>query len=270
MSFPHDLRAVVTGGGSGLGRALALELAARGGRVVVADINEAAANETAKLVTDAGATAFAQVCDVRDPAAVEALADAADTYFGGSDLIVNNAGVAVSGKVGEVSLDDWRFIMDVNLYGVVHGCHTFAPRFAAQGRGFILNVASAAGLLSPPEMGPYNVTKAGVVALSETLRAELAPSNVYVSVLCPTFFRTNLLDTSRGPAHHAEQGLALMDRAKMTPSDVARAALESLESNQLYAVPMMDGRAMWRFKRLLPAAYAGVLAWLVKTDRLPS
>src|SRR6185312_10510780 len=112
-------------------------------------------------------------------------------------LVINNAGVAVGGRVGEVALDDWRWIMGVNLWGVIHGCHVFATQLRAQGSGHILNVASAAGLLAPPGMAPYNVTKAAVVALSETLRGELRDAGVGVTVLCPTFFRTNIAASSR-------------------------------------------------------------------------
>ena len=112
---------------------------------------------------------------------------------------MNNAGVAAGGLVGEQSLDDWKWIVDINLWGVIHGCHVFAPRFRAQRSGYILNVASAAGFVSLPEMASYNVTKAGVIALSETLCGELSPCGVRVSVTCPSFFKTNLMDVLRSP-----------------------------------------------------------------------
>ncbi len=270
MTLPEHCRSIITGGGSGLGRALAMELAGRGARILIADVNEAGGTETVRMLTDAGAQAHFQSCDVRDSAQVEGLADVAETKLGGVDLMVNNAGVAVTGKMGEVSLEDWRFIVDVNLLGVVHGCHTFAPRLAAQGRGYILNVASAAGLLCPPDMGPYNVTKAAVVALSETLRGELGAKGVGVSVLCPTFFETNLMDSARGPGHHRSLATKLMKRSNVQASDVSRAALDALDNGRLYVIPMFDGRAMWSFKRLMPQAYAGTVAWLSKRNLLPS
>jgi NAD(P)-dependent dehydrogenase (short-subunit alcohol dehydrogenase family) len=270
MTLPEHCRSIITGGGSGLGRALAMELGGRGARILIADVNEAGGTETVRMLTDAGVQAHFQACDVRDAAQVEALAEAADSTIGGVDLMVNNAGVAVTGKIGEVSLEDWRFIVDVNLLGVVHGCHTFAPRFVQQGRGAFLNVASAAGLLCPPDMGPYNVTKAAVVALSETLHAELGPKNVGVSVLCPTFFETNLMQTSRGPERHRSMATKMMKRSNVQASDVSRAALDALDDNRLYVVPMFDGRAMWGLKRLMPQTYAGLVAWFSKRNLLPS
>lgn len=270
MSLPEHVRAVVTGAGSGLGRAIATELGGRGARLLIADIDEAGGRQTVEALRSSGVTAHFRRCDVRSADDVEALAVEAEALFGGADLIVNNAGVAVSGRVGEVPLDDWRFIVEVNLYGVVHGCHAFVPRFVAQGRGHVLNVASAAGLLSMPEMGPYNVTKAGVVALSETLHAELAPSNVGVTVLCPTFFKTNLMSTARGPTHHVDAAGKMMQRARTDASEVARAALDALDARRLYAVPMVDGRALWSVKRATPGGFAGVLAFLSKRGWLPS
>lgn len=260
MSIPDRPRAVVTGGGSGLGRAFCLELARRRGTIVVADVDEAGAAETAKLVAEAGGTAHTRSCDVTSSDAVERLAAESETLLGGVDLVVNNAGVAVGGPIGVVPLEDWRWVIGVNLWGVIHGCHAFVPRMKARGRGHVLNVASAAGLLSAPEMGPYNVTKAGVVALSETLAAELRGSGVGVTVLCPTFFRTNIHKAAR--AHgSADPAMVerLMDRAKVQADGVARFALRAADAGILYALPHGDGRSFWRLKRLAPESYQRVL-----------
>ena len=178
-------RALVTGAASGLGRALAVALASRGARVLAADLDLEGARETAEQVTRAGGEGHAAEADVTQAADVERLAREMDARFGGVDFVANNAGVAVAGPVGVVPLEDWRWAVGVNLWGVVHGCHVFVPRMRAQGAGHILNVASAAGLLSPPGLAPYNVTKAAVVSLSETLAGELYGSGVGVSVLCP-------------------------------------------------------------------------------------
>lgn len=256
MSLVDSPRAVVTGAGSGLGRAFCLELHKRGARIVCADIDGALAQKTAAEV---GGTDV--VCDVARIEDVEALAAAADRALGGVDLVINNAGVAVAGAVGEVPLDDWRWIMGVNLWGVIHGCHVFTPRLKRQGRGHIINVASAAGLLAPPGMAPYNVTKAALVALSETMQAELRHTGVGVTVLCPTFFQTNIHKNARG-SDEKQAALVekLMARAKIQADAVARIALDTAAANELYALPHADGRWMWRLKRWAPASYVTMTA----------
>jgi NAD(P)-dependent dehydrogenase (short-subunit alcohol dehydrogenase family) len=258
MSIPKSPRAVVTGAGSGLGRALSLALARRAGRIIVADLDLASAEQTAEAVNRAGGQAIAQQADVAKVEQVEALAQLADERFGGSDLIANNAGVGVGGPVGDVSLRDWEWIMNINLWGVIYGCHVFAPRFKRQKSGHILNIASAAGLLCAPGMAPYNVTKAGVVALSETLCTELMPFDVGVTVVCPTFFKTKIADSSRfaGASDRVtELAKQQMERSKVQADDVAESALASCEKNQLYCLPMADVRWGWRIKRLVPNSF---------------
>lgn len=256
-------RAFVTGAGSGLGKAIALDLARRGARIVVAELDAARAEETVGEIaeiartTGNGAAGFAFACDVTKADDVEAGARFAEEKLGGVDVVVNNAGVAVGGRTGEVSLEDWRHVVAVNLWGVIHGCHVFVPRLRRQKSGLILNVASAAGLLSPPELGPYNVTKAGVVALSETLHTELADDNIGVTCLCPTFFKTRILEASRGPQTESDRKAVaqMMKDSKLQAPEVAAAALAALESHQLYAVPMWDGWLLWSLKRLAPGAF---------------
>jgi NAD(P)-dependent dehydrogenase (short-subunit alcohol dehydrogenase family) len=245
--------AVVTGGAGGLGRAFCEELGARGLRVVVSDIDEVGAAETAERVRRAGGDARAIRCDVADPDQVEALARAAREWCGDIDLVINNAGVAVAGRFERVSMQDWHWIMGINVWGVVHGCRAFVPSMRERKRGWIINVASAAGLLATPKMAPYNVTKAAVVSLSETLHAELAADRVHVTCLCPTFFQTNIGRDSRGADPRMRQVMEkLMSRSRIQAPEVARAALTGVARNQLYVVPMSDGRTMWRLKRLAP------------------
>ena len=254
MALPAAARAVVTGAGSGLGRALCVEIARRGGRIVASDVNVEAARATAASL---GGDAHAVACDVTKLEDVERLAAEVDRLFGGVDLVVNNAGVAVGGDIGAVPMADWRWIVDVNLWGPIHGCHVFVPRLRRQGRGHVLNVASAAGLLAAPGMGPYNVTKSAVVALSETLYGELAGTGVGVSVLCPTFFQTNITKASRvtGAADRVELANTLMAGAKIQADGVARRAIDAVEHGQLYVLPHSDGRWIWRLKRLAPRAF---------------
>ncbi len=253
-------RVVITGAGSGLGRAVALEAVRRGSRIVVSDIRVDRLEETARLVLEAGGEAIERVCDVSDPDAVESLIEMAFAELGGVDLLVNNAGVAVGGLIGDVPLEDWAFVVDVNLWGVIYGCHFCLPRMREQGGGCILNVASAAGLMSSPKLGPYNVTKSAVVSLSETLDAELLKSPVNVRVLCPTFFATNLLEGARTTEPQA-LGSAdrLMQQSRYSAEDIARAALDGVTRRDLYIVPMLDGRLLWRVKRISPNRFG----WLM-------
>lgn len=269
MSFPERPRAVITGAASGFGRAVALRLASRRGRLVLGDIDEAGLEETAKLAREAGGEVRTLRCDVRVPGEVEALALLADEAFGGTDVLVNNAGVAVAGPIGDVSLEDWRWQIDINLWGVIYGCHFFVPRMKEAGRGFILNVASSAGLLCVPEMGPYNVTKAGVVALSETLYGELSGSGVRVSALCPTFFRTNIHKNARSSKpENQEQAAKLVTGSKWSAEQIADVALAALEAGELYVVPQTDGKVLWRAKRVLGQRFYGVIGRLAKSQRL--
>lgn len=263
MSIPNKPRAVVTGGAGGLGRAFCLALAARGAKILVSDVDLAGAEQTAAEVGRRGGSGHAVRCDVSDPAEVQRLLEEADAKLGGVDLVVNNAGVAVAGPVGEIPLEDWRWITAVNYWGVIHGCHTFLPRFKQQGSGHVLNVASTAGLVSAPLMAPYNMTKAAVVALSETLAGELHGTGIGVTVLCPTFFRTNIMASSRRTAMD-DGGMETvvnyrMDSSKLQADDVARVALEACDRGLLYAVPMSDGQWSWRMKRLMPERFHTVM-----------
>ncbi|GAB4510898.1 MAG: SDR family NAD(P)-dependent oxidoreductase [Haliangiales bacterium] len=265
----NALNAVITGGGSGLGRALCLDVASRGGRVVVADIDEVGAAETARQVTSAGGEAHVLRCDVRSPDEVEDLAERARELLGDIDLVANNAGVAVSDEFEDISLDDWRWIVDINLWGVIHGCRAFLPAMKARGRGYVLNVASMAGLLSMPRASPYNTTKAAVVALSETLHGEYRKHGVNVSVLCPTFFRTNIVERGRIASDDARAGATkAMNRSRVQAPGVARAALDGVLSGQLYVLPMRDGRVMWRMQRFSPERFYRWLTGRLSPARL--
>lgn len=253
----EEARAVITGAGSGLGRALCLELARYRARILVSDRDIPSAEETARLVEQAGGKALVQACDVTKAEEVEALAETAFSQLEGVDLLVNNAGVATGGAVGEVPLSEWKRVLDVNLWGVIHGCHSFAPRLRQQGSGHILNIASAAGLLSVGSMGPYNVSKSGVVSLSETLYLELKPAGVGVTVACPTFFRTNIAAASAPYSDPKLTSVAnrLVDQSRILPDTVARKLLRAVERGARYALPIADGRWAWRLKRLSPDVF---------------
>ena len=258
----YQAKAVVTGAGSGIGRSFALELAHRGSDVVCADINLQVAEETVTLIkVQTGQNAYAVQCDVGNAAAVAQLAEQAEQMLEQPvSLLINNAGVGLGGKFDEISLDDWQWCMHVNLWGGIHGCHYFVPGFKQQGYGAIINVASAAGFTAAPEMSAYNVTKSSVLALSETLYAELKQDDIRINVLCPTLVPTNIMKNGRLPANYA--GLAddlLQNRAFVTSDDVAKKTLDNLDAGRLYTIPQPDAKLFWWMKRMSPALYGKLL-----------
>ena len=199
--------AVVTGGASGIGKGIATQLVAEGARVIIADIQRDAMAATAAEI----GAALAVHVDVSDPASVDALARQAIETFGAVHVVCNNAGIGPLAPVADLTLDDWRWMIGVNLWGVIHGVHTFLP-ILKQNRdgGHIVNTASMAGLVAGPRLGAYAAAKYGVVGLTEVLAAELAADNsrVGVSVLCPGTVHTNIGHSSRNrPADLPDAGL---------------------------------------------------------------
>lgn len=254
--------AVVTGAGSGIGRSFAVELARRGGTVVCADIHLETAQETVNLIQSlTSSNAYAVQCDVGLKEDVKALAEQAEQLLGHPvTLLINNAGVGLGGKFDEVSLGDWQWCMHVNLWGVIHGCHYFVPQFKQQGFGAIINVASVAGFTAAPEMTAYNVTKASVLALSETLSAELRSANIRVNVLCPTLVPTNIMKNGRLPKSYSSLAdQLLMNHAFIDSEQVAKKTLNQLDANKLYTIPQPDAKLFWWMKRISPQLYAKLL-----------
>ncbi|WP_067702116.1 SDR family NAD(P)-dependent oxidoreductase [Nocardia jejuensis] len=262
--------AVVTGAGSGIGQAFAIEIGRRGGRVICSDIDAERARETVELVGAAGGKAFDAVCDVSRIEQVTALADTAEQWFGKpADLVVNNAGIGRGGDlIGDAPLPEWHQVLDINLWGVIHGCHVFAPRLRAAGHGALVNVASAAAFGVAPRMAAYNVSKAGVLALSETLAAELSGTGVTVTVLCPTAVKTRILEgVSIGDQAMEEWGDRLLRWTGRPPAAIARTTLDAVDAGQLHVVPQVEAKLIWQSKRLLPGTYtraAGLLERLVR------
>jgi NAD(P)-dependent dehydrogenase (short-subunit alcohol dehydrogenase family) len=235
--------AVVTGGGSGIGRALCLALAREGARVVVADVDEAGMAETAAGVVAAGSQATTQRTDVSRLADVHALADRAFTHWGGVHVLCNNAGVAVSGGLESATHADWEWLIGVNLWGVIHGIEAFVPRMIAGGRrGHVVNTASMAGLVATRGLGVYNTSKYAVVGLSETLAKDLAPHGIGVSVLCPLGVATRIRASDRNrPAHLRNEAARVaapvtLDGATLAPEAVAEMVLSAILENRLYVI----------------------------------
>ncbi|HNQ86760.1 MAG TPA: SDR family NAD(P)-dependent oxidoreductase [Deltaproteobacteria bacterium] len=259
--------AVVTGAASGLGRDIAIALGRKGSRVLVADLDMKEAAITSTMVEQAGGAGEVYRCDVTRVEEVQAMADHVFAAWGGLDLLVNNAGVAAAGVVGNMPIEDWHWLMNINLWGMVYGCHAFIPRMKQSQRGHIINVASLAGIVSLPEMACYNVSKAAVISLSETLRGELAPFGIGVSVVCPSFFNTNLLrDMRYCDEFQCTFAHAAFDNARMTSEDVAGLVLKAWEKNRLYVLPQASAKMQWFFKRLSPANYYENFARLNKSD----
>jgi NAD(P)-dependent dehydrogenase (short-subunit alcohol dehydrogenase family) len=251
-----DKRVVITGAGSGLGRALSLRFAREKWRIALADINVERADETLKQVKSAGGDGFVQHCDVANITDFEALADQVKKDWGGVDVVINNAGIAAAGTVHATSLADWEAVININLLGVVRGCHTFVPMLLAQHSGHVVNIASFAALASAPGMASYNVAKAGVFSLSESLRAEVYDEGVDVTVACPAFFRTNLLESFRGPDPAAKATVArIMDRATVTADDVANDIYEAVMNRRFLVISHPDSRWQYRVKRAAPELF---------------
>ena len=187
--------AVVTGGGSGIGSGICRALAADGAQLVVADVDGERAAAVATSLGEAGARARAELVDVSDLDSVARLADATLAEYGAVDVVCNNAGVYLGGPARELTPDDWRWVMSVNLDGVFHGCRIFVPLLLERGAGHILNTASLGGLM--PSSSAYSASKAAVVAYSEILRRDLEPDGIGVSCLCPGAVRTDLASCER-------------------------------------------------------------------------
>ena len=266
----HAALAVVTGAGSGIGAAFAMELGRRGGAVVCSDIDEAAAQQTADAIVEAGAKAVAVRCDVSKLDDVAALAEQAQAWFGAPPtLVINNAGVGAGGApIGEVSVDDWTWTLNVNLWGPIHGCHVFTPILreadpSGAPRG-IINVASAAAFGAAPGMAAYNVSKAGVLSLSETLAAELSGTAVKVTVLCPTFVKTNIVESGRISEQSSELATKLMRWTGFSAEKVARVCLDAHDRGDLYCMPQFDAKIGWNIKRLAPGAYTRAVGLVLR------
>jgi NAD(P)-dependent dehydrogenase (short-subunit alcohol dehydrogenase family) len=239
--------AVVTGGASGIGRALLRRFAREGANVVVADLDEAGATAVAAEAQALGVKALAVRTDVTDLTQVQALAGRAFETFGGVHVLCNNAGVAAWGGLETATHHDWQWVLGVNLWGVIHGIEAFVPRMIARGEpGHIVNTASMAGLIASKGLGVYNTSKYAVVGLSETLAKDLRPHRIGVSVLCPMGVETRIRDSERNrPAALRNEAAAaapveLMGRY-LGPDVVADMVLAAIRANELYVITHDEG-----------------------------
>ena len=262
--------AVITGGASGLGRAMAERFAAEGMSVVLADVEPNALAKAEAEMKAAGATVIGVRTDVSKAADVEALARRTLDAFGGVHLLANNAGVAEGGNVWDNTVADWEWVLGVNMWGVIHGVRVFTPIMLAQGsEGHIINTASVAGLISPPGMGIYCVSKHAVVTLSECLHHDLAQKTdkIKCSVLCPAYVPTGIADSGRNRPTELNQtrqktaaDLALdaslkkaVQSGKLTAADVAQKVYEAVRDERFYILthPKIKPSIQWRMEDIL-------------------
>jgi NAD(P)-dependent dehydrogenase (short-subunit alcohol dehydrogenase family) len=263
---------VVTGAGSGIGRATALAAAKTGARVAALDVNAA---RLAELKTDLGDRALlVKEVDVADRAAMKAFADEVHSHVAAVDVIVNNAGVAVGGNFLDTSLDDWDWLVGINLKGVVHGCHYFIPRMVARERtlsssgaegrrgpidrrqGHVINIASIFGIHAPPGVSAYCASKFGVLGMTRSLRSELAPHGVGVTAICPGMIDTSIVADGRLAGKPAARRPAMVARFKkgLPPAAVASAILDAVRTNPAVRTVGKDAWALHQLTRLLPTA----------------
>jgi NAD(P)-dependent dehydrogenase (short-subunit alcohol dehydrogenase family) len=252
--------AIVTGGASGIGRALATELADRGATVLVADIDGVGAARVADQLRRTGGSGEAVALDVTDAGAVADTVGHFAEDHGGLDFMFNNAGIGVGGEVSQLSLEHWRRVIDVNLLSVVHGISAAYPAMIERGRGHIVNTASLSGLLPSPLLVPYSTTKHGVVGLSVGLRIEAADHGVRVSVLCPGLIETPLLDHGNPedlpPVESMPDIRAMLTDLMGKPypaSSLARDTLDAVALNRAIIVAPRRARAVWAAYRAWPS-----------------
>lgn len=256
-------RVLITGGGSGLGKALAINFAKQGWNIVIADINERRAQETAALVKAIGGKSLALTCDVTKEEDCISLCTSLVQHYGGCDILINNAGVAAAGFFEKIPMHTWNWIYSVNTQSIILMCRSFIPLFKSQGYGYIVNIASNAGIASLPEMGCYNMTKAAVISLSETLRGELSPYNINVSVVCPTFFKTNLMEQFTSPDKRQEVlAKKFFDNSIATAEEVAAHIIKSISKKRFYIIKQPDGKFIWWAKRHFPEIYWKILSYV--------
>ncbi|MCP1757103.1 SDR family NAD(P)-dependent oxidoreductase [Bradyrhizobium elkanii] len=263
--------AFVTGAASGIGLAIATAFAREGMKVMLADIETGPLDKAVDALRAGGADVHGVVCDVADPLSVDRAAEASFRAFGRVHVLCNNAGVAAGGGIDPISIDDWRWVIDVNLMGVVHGIRSFLPHIRQHGEGgHIVNTASMAGIRSGLGLSPYSATKFAVVSLSEGLAMQLRPLGIGVSVLCPSFVRTRIGESGRnrgeqyGPARQLDPAspmaavvaeIARRLEAGLDPASVAGQVLAAIRDDQLYIFthPGMRAEVEERFSAILTA-----------------
>jgi len=247
-----EKRAFITGAASGLGKAFSLELAKEGWTIGMVDINMAELTEAATAVNTLGGKALTFHLDVSDKNEYKSVANQFLEQAGGIDLLFNNAGVGDGSAFEAYALENYDWMTGINQLGVVYGCYYFIPIMKKQRSGHILNTASAAAIGCAPTMGAYNMTKAAVVAISETLYGELMDFNIKVSCIQPTYFKTNVVQYARGGALVKKATQTFIDKSGLEAKEVAQEILTRAGKNELYILLPKSAYKMWLMKRLAP------------------
>lgn len=256
LSHTHpSKRAFITGAASGLGKAFCAELAKDGWTIGMADINVKELETVSEEITALGAKTLLYPLDVSDKDQYGKVATAFLAEAGGIDLLFNNAGVGDGSPFEEYGLENYEWMVGINQMGVVYGCHYFIPAMKKQRSGHILNTASAAAISCAPTMGAYNMTKAAVVAISETLYGELMDHNIQVSCIQPTYFRTNVVQYARGGDTVKKATQMFIERSGLEADTVAQEILTRAGNRELYIILPKNARQMWLFKRLAPTRF---------------
>lgn len=259
--------AIITGGASGIGRAVGEKLARRGAYVVLADLNAGAAEKVAREIINAGGAAEAAALDVTDAAAFAALVGRVANERGGCDYLFNNAGVGLAAEVRDMTLDDWNLIIDVNLRGVIHGIHAAYPLMIRRGCGHIVNTASIAGLSPFPLSVAYTAAKSAVAGLSVALRAEAAGLGVKVSVVCPGFIDTPMRDSLKSKGIDKMAGEKAMPFRYYPVDRCAADILSGISRNKAIITVSPEAEVLWRLYRLSPDLYSWASGFLVRKSR---
>ncbi len=252
MNIFENKIVIVTGGASGIGRALGKQLAARKAQLILADINTKLLEETANGIAKAGGRVKPVRLDVTDFMAVKKLVDDTATEYGRLDYIFNNAGIAVFGEARDFSYEDWRKVIDTDLYGVVNGVAAAYPVMVKQGFGHIVNTASGAGLVPMPAEVSYATSKFGVVGLSNALRMEGEALGVRVSVACPGFVATPIFETTKHLKLDRDKVMKILPKG-ISADECARAILSGVERNQATIVVTTLAKVLWWIHRISPA-----------------
>ncbi|KAB7613373.1 SDR family oxidoreductase [Amylibacter sp. SFDW26] len=246
-------RIFITGGASGLGRAMAEIYVRNGDKVCIADIDDEAGAETFTQLQSMGGSAHYVHCDVRQEDDFASAASWLKNNWGGVDIIINNAGVAQMGPIDKTSIEDWQWIIDINILSIAKSSRVFVPMLKKQGHGRIVNIASMAGLLHMPNASAYNATKAAVVAISETMLLELEDFGIDISVVCPAFFRTNLAKNMRASDPEQERVTKrLVERSRIGVEEISKAVVDGITKGDIHIFTHPQARQAWMMKRYLP------------------